>query len=76
MIDQCHSEIGIVNNIMTYIIVINFKYFMIKISRGPGVFVTLWALALVKICFTIKSSFLYARLKNGTYYVTGYGVRQ
>ena len=30
---------------------------------------------LVIVCFEKFTQFLYARLKNGTYYVTGYGVR-
>ena len=54
MIDQCHSETDIVNYILPYIIVINFKIFLnflIKKWRRPGVFVTLWALALVCITF-------------------------
>ena len=47
MLDQCYSETDIVIYILPYIIVINLKYFIIKKWRQPGVFVILWAIALV-----------------------------
>ena len=46
MLDQCHSETDIVNYILPSLS-LTLKYFIIKKWRRPGVFVTLWALALV-----------------------------
>ena len=56
MIDQCHSENDIVNYILPYIIVINFKIFYNQEMAPAGGIVTLWALALVVSHF---DSFLY-----------------
>ena len=47
MKDQCHTETDSVKYMSPYIIVINFKMFYDKKWCRPGVFVTLWALALV-----------------------------
>ena len=51
IIDQCHSETDIVNYILLYLsLSLTLKYFIKKKCRRPGVFVTLWALALVLLC--------------------------
>ena len=50
MIDQCHSETDIVNISCLISLSLTLKYFIIKKWRRPGVFVTLWALALVNFC--------------------------
>ena len=47
MIDQCHLETDIETISCLISLSLTLKYFIIKEWRLPGVFMTLWALALV-----------------------------